>query len=89
MEVFRRPAPGARAVQTARSALQAAPETRFAGRVLVDVNSRRPVLYTENLFVKFDDDQDDAECRTVLRSFGLTVKRPLGYASVTLPRLPQ
>jgi len=53
---------------------------RFAGRVLADPGSRRPVLYTENLFVKFEDDTGARECRRLLRAHGLAVKRPLGYA---------
>jgi hypothetical protein len=61
--------------------LQESPATRFAGRVLVDEQSREPVLYTENLFVKFRDGKNRAECLAVLREADLTVKRELPYAT--------
>jgi subtilisin-like proprotein convertase family protein len=49
--------------------------------VLVDAQSREPVLYTENLFVKFHDDNDRDHCLEVLREAGLAVKRELPYAT--------
>lgn len=64
----------------ARSILQAEPEVQFAGRVLVPTDAPQPVLYTENLFLKFDDDAEPEVQQTLLQQFGLTVKRPLEYA---------
>lgn len=64
----------------ARSVLKAEADVRFAGRVLCDPASRLPVLYTENLFVKFDDDRAAGSCRRLLRNYGLEVKRELPYA---------
>ncbi|SJZ35713.1 Subtilisin-like serine proteases [Marinactinospora thermotolerans DSM 45154] len=55
------------------------PEVRFAGRGLRDP-SGAPVVYTENVFVKFADDASADHCERVLAGAGLTVKRTLGYA---------
>jgi subtilisin family serine protease len=52
---------------------------RFAGRGLRD-RYGEPVLYTENLFVKFADGKSEAEVKGVLGELGLAVKRPLPYA---------
>lgn len=80
VEVYRRQeeSPG---VSEMKSSLAGAPDIEFAGRVLVDPVSRRPVLYTENLFVKFDDDLLDDECRQHLTDEGLTVRRKVDYAT--------
>ncbi len=63
----------------ARAILKKEPEIEFAGRVLVTPNER-PVLYTENFFVKFDSDQSSAACRKILKKYNLTVKNELEYA---------
>ncbi len=55
-------------------------ECEFAGRVLCDPRSKSPIIYTENLFVKFEDDCSAAECRRILARRKLTVKRALPYA---------
>jgi len=64
-----------------RQELHESPATRFAGRVLVDEKTREPVLYTENLFVKFFDHKNRDDCLKVLREAGLTVKQELPYAT--------
>ena len=66
--------------ETARSVIRGEADVRFAGRVLRDTRSRTPVLYTENFFIKFEDGVRERECRSILRRFGLSVKRALGYA---------
>ena len=63
----------------ARSLLKAEPGIDFAGRVLVDAHGR-PVVYTENLFVKFDDDAEPEACEGVLQRLGLAINRGLSYA---------
>lgn len=63
----------------ARTILKQEPEVRFAGRVLVDPASQAPVLYTENLFVKFEDDAKATVYRSLLKKYKLTVKRQLDY----------
>lgn len=70
----------AAAVDVAKSALGALDRVRFAGRVLVMEGSGEPVVYTENLFVKFADQLSDKECIEVLGQRGLQVKRKLEYA---------
>lgn len=54
---------------------------RFAGRTLVEKDSGRPVLYTENFFVKFEDDCSSRKCKSVLKAHGLTVKSTPKYAA--------
>jgi len=64
----------------ARAVLKKEPQIEFAGRVLCDPKSRTPVLYTENLFVKFDDDLSKSACRKLLKSHGMIIKQELEYA---------
>lgn len=64
----------------ARAVLKEEPDVRFAGRVLHDPRSKQPVLYTENLFVKFEDAMKKTACRKLLRKHNLKIKREIGYA---------
>ena len=81
VEVYRK-RPGVRvSVKTVREELKKAPDTRFSGRVLVETQSKEPVVYTENIFVKFRDEEDREDCVDVLKQAGLTVKRELTYAT--------
>ncbi|MEH2067939.1 MAG: S8 family serine peptidase [Nostoc sp.] len=64
----------------ARAILNEEPKIEFAGRVLVDPTSQEPVIYTENLFVKFDNRQESRVCEQVLGRYNLTIKRQLEYA---------
>ncbi len=80
VEVYRLP-PGSRSVQERKPVLDAAPEVRFAGHVLVDPATGEPVLYTENIFVKFVDSVGHEHCRAVLDAAGLTVKQAVSYAT--------
>ena len=82
VEVYRVPAgTGRRSLDSRKSALRTAPDVRFAGGVMVDEKSGEPVLYTENLFIKFVDEADPEDCRTVIRNAGLTIKKELTYAT--------
>ena len=87
VEVFRIPPPARKAspdsttLESKKRALRASPDVRFAGGVLVDPVSKEPVLYTENLFVKFIDSADPDDCREVLRAAGLVVKEEVSYAA--------
>jgi len=82
VEVYRVPvARGVRTLEARKASLRAMPDVRFAGGVLVDPATRAPVLYTENLFVKFADTADTEACRTVLREAGLAIKSEPGYAT--------
>jgi subtilisin family serine protease len=72
---------GARSLRDrARAVLKKEPEIEFAGRVLVDPRAGRPVLYTENFFVKFDGEQSASACRKIIKKHRLIIKRALGYA---------
>jgi subtilisin family serine protease len=55
-------------------------EVEFAGRGLRDTGGA-PVVYTENLFVKFDEATDAARCQEILQQYNLSVKRPLKFAT--------
>ncbi len=82
VEVFRRvPELDGPSIADIKDELAQAPDTRFAGSVLVDPTAGEPVLYTENLFVKFIDDADPGACRRVLMEAGLTIKDELDYAT--------
>lgn len=82
VEVYRVPTGrGARSMSDRKAALRAAPDVRFAGGVLVDPATRQPVLYTENIFVKFTDSTDPEDCAAVLHAAGLEVKEELSYAT--------
>ncbi len=64
----------------ARAVLKAEPEIQFAGRVLVDPAAQEPIVYTENLFLKFDDDAEANVCQEIIGRYGLTIKSELTYA---------
>jgi subtilisin family serine protease len=63
-----------------RAALKKEKSIEFAGRVLIDPQAKRPVIYTENFFVKFESDTSSAACKKLIKQYGLTVKRELEYA---------
>jgi subtilisin family serine protease len=65
----------------ARKALKKEPELRFAGRVLMDKKSKAPVLYTENIFIKFYDKITRAECEKILTKYNLKIRQKLEYAA--------
>ena len=82
VEVFRVPVgAGRRTLDERKTALRAVPDVRFAGGVLVDPASGQPVLYTENLFVKFVETADKDACRQVLRAAALMIKQEVSYAT--------
>ena len=82
VEVYEVPAEaGRRTPAERREALRQAPDVRFAGGVLVDEQTGEPVVYTENIFIKFIDQADPEECREVIRQAGLTIKEELTYAT--------
>ena len=63
----------------ARRALKKEKAIRFAGRVISD-ESKQPVIYTENLFVKFEDSVKKTTYRRILKQHGVEVKRQVEYA---------
>jgi subtilisin family serine protease len=81
VEVYRVPRTrGGPTLEARKAALRSAPDVRFAGGVMVDPKTGSPVLYSENLFVKFNDDADTDACRAVLRDLGLAIKSEPSYA---------
>jgi subtilisin family serine protease len=64
----------------AKTILNAESDVQFAGRALVDPHSGKPVIYTENLFAKFDDDETPESCQALLSRYGLSVKQVVTYA---------
>lgn len=58
----------------ARASLSEEDNLRFAGRVLVEVETGEPVIYTENLFVKFKDSLTSSACKRILKGHDLTLK---------------
>jgi subtilisin family serine protease len=65
---------------TVRSSLNGSPGIRFAGRALTDRRTGEPVVYTENLFVKFSDDVAVTRCSELLAEYGLKIKDILPFA---------
>jgi len=64
----------------AKSALKDEPGLRFAGKVLIDAESKTLVLYTENIFIKFQDEVKPEVCEKILADNGLKIKQRPGYA---------
>ncbi len=82
VEVYRVPVDaGARSLADRKAVLQSSPDVQFAGGVFIDPVTQEPVLYTENIFVKFSDTADPDDCLEVLRDAGLTVKENVSYAT--------
>jgi len=75
-------ASGARSRRDAvRAALKKEPAVCFAGRVLVDRETRRPHVYTENFFLKLVDDASDRALKPLLAAYKLKLKRKLAFAT--------
>ncbi|QEF98299.1 Calcium-dependent protease precursor [Stieleria maiorica] len=67
------------AMQNRKRALRQHPDVRFAGGVLIDKDAQEPVIYTENLFIKFIDSLDAGECERIIREASLILKEKLGF----------
>ena len=65
----------------ARTTLKKEEELKFAGRVLTDKGTESPVLYTENIFVKFFDNVKQEVCEQILSESSLKIKEKLEYAA--------
>lgn len=72
---------GQKSITERKVALRSLPDIQFAGGVLVDEQSGEPVIYTENLFIKFIDTIDPDDCKTIIREAGLTIKEDVSYAT--------
>jgi len=67
----------------AKKTLKKEPELRFAGRVLIDPDSKTLVLYTENIFIKSHDHIETRLCENILAENGLKIKQKPDYARNT------
>jgi subtilisin family serine protease len=95
VEVFHVRSGGRAARDEVRRSLEQDPLVRFAGRVLADpvyrpsaghaattagaATQKEPVIYTENVFVKFEASVKDTTVRRILAAHKLDVKRKVGY----------
>jgi len=70
-----------KSLSSRKAALRQSPDVRFAGGVLVDPTTREPVLYTENIFIKFVDSADPEDCEAVIQEEGLEIKERVTYAT--------
>ncbi|VVO00392.1 S8 family peptidase [Pseudomonas fluorescens] len=64
-----------------KALLRALPQLRFAGSVLIDPDTQEPVLYTENIFLKFIDQLTPTQCQAILEELGLQIKQHAPYAT--------
>lgn len=66
----------------ARDVLKEEADLQFAGRALADPETRTPVAYTENIFLKLRDDLALGEVTRIVGSlrYGLRLKRRLDFA---------
>jgi subtilisin family serine protease len=80
VEVYRVPA-AARSIEDRKRALRAASDVQFAGSVLVHPDTDEPVLYTENIYIRFREDLDADDCEAIIRGAGLMVKQRLDFAT--------
>ncbi|MEM1424410.1 MAG: S8 family serine peptidase, partial [Planctomycetota bacterium] len=79
VEVYRMAGLKKREIADRKAALRRSSDVRFAGSVLVD-EADRPVLYTENLFIKFRDGVEPDVCLAAIRGAGCVVKERVQYA---------
>jgi subtilisin family serine protease len=80
LEIYKVPS-SERSLSSRKAALRASPEVRFAGSVLTDPKTGEPVIYTENIFIKFIDSLDQKKCLEIIRLANLTIKQTLEYAT--------
>lgn len=63
-----------------RRALKQEESIRFAGRVLKDPATGAIVVYTENIYLQFDQELPAARCEAIMKEKGLKVKEGLTFA---------
>jgi hypothetical protein len=64
-----------------KTLLKSSTDVKFAGGVVIDEASGEPIVYTENIFIKFFDNADPDQCARVIEAAGLIIKRKLEYAA--------
>lgn len=82
VEVYQVPTDAAhKSLDSRKRSLRMMPDIQFAGSVLTDNQTGEPVVYTENIFIKFMDNAVPDQCRTIIHDAGLTIKREISYAT--------
>lgn len=64
----------------ARELLKKEKMIRFAGRVFVDKGSKRWVIYTNNIFIKFGENVPSNKCKGVLKQNNLKIKTRIKFS---------
>ena len=65
----------------ARELLKKEKMLRFAGRVFIDKDSSRWVIYTNNIFIKFNENVPAKKCKEVLKQNNLKIKTTIKFSS--------
>ncbi|HDL7342520.1 TPA: S8 family serine peptidase [Yersinia enterocolitica] len=52
---------------------------RFAGYGFKTEKSKQPLIYTENIFVQFNDDLSESECEKIICGYTLTIKMKIAF----------
>lgn len=63
-----------------RNSLKKSDDVIFSGRVLKSPESDEPIIYTENIFIKFSDDLSTHECNNLINEFNLKIKKAFAFA---------
>ncbi|MDB6144727.1 MAG: peptidase [Pseudomonas sp.] len=80
VQVFKVPA-AAQSLKERIALLRTLKAVRFAGKVMVNPATQEPVIYTENIFIKFVDTLNTQDCLSILASEGLSIKEQVPYAT--------
>lgn len=80
LDVYKVPLNGG-SLPARKAALRNFPDVRFAGSVLTDPKTAEPIIYTENIFIKFIDTLDQQKCLEIIYAANLTIKQTLEYAT--------
>ncbi|CNI98906.1 peptidase S8 [Yersinia frederiksenii] len=62
-----------------KTAIAANGDVRFVGYAFKTERNKEPIIYTENLFIKFNDDLTEDECKTIISQYNLTIKVRLTF----------
>lgn len=80
VEVYKVPT-NARSLADRKQTLRDAEDVQFAGSVLVYPDTDEPVIYTENIYIRFREDLNSDDCETFIHESGVTVKQKLDFAT--------
>ncbi|MDP9229806.1 MAG: S8 family serine peptidase, partial [Bacteroidota bacterium] len=66
-----------------RTSLKKEKDIEFAGRVLIDPDTKKPVIYTENVFIRFNPDTSVSRQKEILATHKLTIKQKIKFSHNT------